>query len=172
MARVILYGVAMCLATGLASAQPDRQSNRQADRQPDSRMVFGGGNAYLAAGAEAIRAGQYDDGIRLTNLGLQRSPSDHERAAALSNLCAAHAAKGEPDLAIKFCTESIAINENSWRPYSNRSYAFYLKGLYAQAQADLKVAATLSPEARQVQQIRGMINERNLRPRVIMEEHQ
>ncbi len=165
MARLILCGVAMCLATGFASAQTEQ-------RQPESRTVLGGGNEYLAAGAEAIRAGQYDDGIRLTNIGLGQSPRPQEKAAGLSNLCAAHAAKGEPDLAIKFCTESISINENSWRPYSNRSYAFMLKGMYREAQEDLKVAASLSPEARQVRVIRGMINERNLRPSVIMEEHQ
>jgi tetratricopeptide (TPR) repeat protein len=163
MARLILCGVAMCLATGLASAQ---------QQEPDSRTVLGGGDEYLSAGAMAILAGQYDDGIRLTNLGLQRSQRPADKAAALSNLCAAHAAKGEPDLAIKYCTESIAINDHSWRPYSNRSYAFYLKGMYAEAQEDLKVATSLSPQARQVAQIRGMINERNLRPSVIMEEHQ
>jgi hypothetical protein len=55
--------------------------------------------------------------------------------------------------------------------YSNRSYAFYLKGMYAQAHSDLEMAASTSPNARQVEQIRGMINERNLRPSVIMEDH-
>ena len=155
----------MCLAASLAWAQTEQQTG-------DSRTVLGQGNEYLSAGANAILAGQYDDGIRLTNLGLKRSPTATEKAAALSNLCAAHAAKGEPDLAIKYCTESIAINEHSWRPYSNRSYAFFLKGMYAEAQADLNIAASMSPEARQVRTIRGMINERNLRPSVIMEEHQ
>jgi tetratricopeptide (TPR) repeat protein len=165
MARGLTIGVAICLVAGLGSAQVDSQ------RQADSRTVLGGGNEFLAAGAELIRAGQYAEGIRLTTLGLEHSPSINDKAAALSNLCAAHAAKGDPDLAITFCTESIAINENNWRAYSNRSYAFYLKGMYAQANTDLEVAASISPNARQVMQIRGMINERNLRPSVIMEDH-
>jgi tetratricopeptide (TPR) repeat protein len=165
MARVLTSGLAICLMAGVGSAQVDPQ------QQPDSRTVLGGGNELLAAGAEMIRAGQYADGIRLTTQGLERSASIVDRAAALSNLCAAHAAKGDPDLAITFCTQSIEINERNWRAYSNRSYAFYLKGMYAQASADLEVAASISPNARQVMQIRGMINERNLRPSVIMEDH-
>jgi tetratricopeptide (TPR) repeat protein len=165
MARVLVSGFAVCVVASVGWAQVDSQ------RQPDSRTVIGGGNELLAAGADMIRAGQYEDGIRLTTLGLDRSPSVADKAAALSNLCAAHAAKGDLDLAIKFCTESLEINENNWRAYSNRSYAFYLKGMYAQANADLEMAASISPNARQVEQIRGMINERNLRPSVIMEDH-
>jgi tetratricopeptide (TPR) repeat protein len=166
MARVLTSGLAICLMAGVGSAQ-------QVDPQtsPDSRTVLGGGNDLLAAGAELIRAGEYEDGIRLTTLGLERSPTIADKAAALSNLCAAHAAKGDLDLAIKFCTQSLEINEKNWRAYSNRSYAFYLKGMYAQANADLEAAAAISPNARQVMQIRGMINERNLRPSVIMEDH-
>jgi tetratricopeptide (TPR) repeat protein len=166
MAGVRFGGVAIWLVAAAAWAQVDPQ------QQADSRTVLGGTNEYLSAGADAIRAGSYDDGIRLTRIGLERSSNISERAAALSNLCAAHAAKGETDLAIEMCTASLAINDQNWRAYSNRSYAYYLKGMYAQASADLEAAATFSPNARQVQQIRGMINERNLRPSVIVEEHQ
>jgi tetratricopeptide (TPR) repeat protein len=165
MARVLVSGFTICLVASIAFAQADTQ-------QPaDSRTVLGGGNGLLAAGAEMIRAGEYEDGIRLTTLGLERAPSVADRAAALSNLCAAHAATGNPDLAITFCTESLSINEKNWRAYSNRSYAFYLKGMYAQAHTDLEIATSINPNARQVAQIRGMINERNLRPSVIMEDH-
>lgn len=166
MARGLISGFAICLVAGTGWAQlVDPQ------QQADSRTVLGGGNELLSAGAEMIRAGQYEDGIRLTTQGLERSPTVADRAAALSNLCAAHAASGHPDLAITFCTESLSINEKNWRAYSNRSYAFYLKGMYAQARNDLEMAASISPNARQVAQIRGMINERNLRPSVIMEDH-
>ena len=166
MARLLVSGFAMCLAAGAGWSQEDPQ------QQADSRTVLGGGNEYLAAGADAIRAGQYDDGIRLTQKGLEQAPSLNDRAAALSNLCAAYAARKETDLAITFCTQSIELNEHNWRAYSNRSYCFYLKGQYKEASADLEIAASLSPNARQVQQIRGMINEQNLRPSVIVEEHQ
>jgi tetratricopeptide (TPR) repeat protein len=133
--------------------------------------VLGGGNEYLSAGADAIRAGQYEDGIRLTALGLERAPTPSDRAAALSNLCAAHAAKNEPDRAIEFCTQSLELNDRNWRAYSNRAYAHYLKGMLTEASADLEAAAAISPNARQVVQIRGMINERSLQPSITVEEH-
>ncbi len=164
MASLPVLSFALCLVAVTAGAQSEQESG--------SRSVLGPLNEYLAAGADAIRAGQYDDGIRLTMLGLERPPvSQHNRAAALSNLCAAHAAKNEPDVAIDYCSQAIAIEERNWHAYSNRSYALYLKGLYKQASKDLEIAAALNPDARQVAKIREMINERSLLPHVIVEEH-
>jgi tetratricopeptide (TPR) repeat protein len=167
MRRVFLSSLAIYLMAGPGWGQTDGRPTA------DSRSVLGQGNELLSAGADAIRAGLFDDGIRLTSLGLQRHPvSPAERAGAYANLCAAHAAKGEADIAIDYCTESLALNERSWRAYSNRSYAYYLKAMYPEALRDLNAAAAMAPDARQVKQIRGMINERNLRPRITMEDHQ
>jgi len=171
MARILYCGVAMCLWSSLALGQRS-QEPELTQEQADSRTVIGVANEYLAAGAEAIRAKQYDDGIRLTNIGLERPTSPRDRAAALSNLCAAHAAKNEPDIAIGYCTDSLAINDVNWRAYSNRAYAYYLKRMFEEADADLEVALAINPSAKQMPQIRGMMNERRLRGRVTMEEHQ
>jgi tetratricopeptide (TPR) repeat protein len=171
MARIVYCGIASCLM--LSSAFGQRSGVPPlTQEQADSRTVLGVGNEYLAAGAEAIRAKQYDDGIRLTKMGLERPASPRDRAAALSNLCAAHAAKNEPDIAIGYCTDSISINEANWRAFSNRAYAYYLKRMFDQADSDLEVALAINPSARQMPQIRGMMNERRLRGRVTMEEHQ
>ena len=171
MARWVIYGLAVFSAATAAWGQP-AQIPDPTRPTADSRTVLGVGNEYLAAGAEAIRTKQYDEGIRLTKLGLERPASPRDRAGALSNLCAAYAAKGEWDLAIKHCTESLEINGENWRAYNNRSYAYYLKGRYRQADADLKKAIAINPNARQMATIRGMINERTLQPSVILEEHQ
>ena len=139
----------------------------------DNRTIIGAGNEFLSAGSFAIRTGQYDEGIRLTHLGLTRyQPNQSDLVAALSNLCAAHAAKGEPDVAITFCDESLSMSTRNWRAYSNRAYAYFLKGMLSEATFDLDSAAAIRPEARQVIQLRGMINEVGLRPRVIVEDHQ
>jgi tetratricopeptide (TPR) repeat protein len=171
MVRIILWGMTSCLMLGSALGQ---RSNvpELTQEQPDSRTVLGVVNEYLAAGAEALRVKEYDEGIRLTKLGLERPTSPRDRAAALSNLCAAHAAKNEPDLAIGYCTDSLGINEANWRAYSNRAYAYYLKRMFDEADKDLDVALSLNPSAKQMPQIRGMMNERRLRGRVTMEEHQ
>ena len=171
MARILLCGIASCLTFSAALGQRS-EIPELTQEQADSRTVLGVSNEYLAAGAEAIRAKQYGEGIRLTKLGLDRPTSPRDRAAALSNLCAAHAAINEPDTAIGYCTESLGINEANWRAYSNRAYAHYLKRQFEQADADLDVALSINPNARQMPQIRGMMNERRLRGRVTMEEHQ
>jgi tetratricopeptide (TPR) repeat protein len=171
MVRVVSFAITMCLwsATVVGQSQGRREL---AQEQADNRTVIGASNEYLAAGAEAIRAKQYDDGIRLTKIGLERPTPPRDRAAALSNLCAAHAAKNEPDAAIGYCTESIEINDQNWRAYSNRAYAYYLKKMFDEADTDLDIALAMNPTARQMPQIRGMMNERRLRGRVTMEEHQ
>ena len=162
MNRQVFIGLLWLLSPGFAAAQP-----------ADSRTIVGSGNEFLSAGSFAIRVGQYDEGIRLTELGLSRyHPSLADRASAFSNLCAAWAAKGDPDRAIEYCDRSLGLSSNNWRAYSNRSYAYFLKGMFAEATIDLDSAAAINPRARQVVQIRGMINEQGLRPRVIMEDHQ
>ncbi len=161
MGRNLLVFFAGCLVASNAWAQ-----------LADNRTIIGASNEFLSAGSFAIRTGQYDEGIRLTHLGLTRyQPSQADRVAALSNLCAAHAAKGEPDVAIPFCDESLSMSTRNWRAYSNRAYAYFLKGMLSEATFDLDSAAAISPEARQVVQLRGMINEVGLRPRVIVEDH-
>ena len=161
MNRSLLIGLLWLLVPGVAWVQPD------------SRTILGAGNEFLSAGSFAIRVGQYDEGIRLTELGLKRyHPSIADRSSAYSNLCAAWAAKGDPDKAIPLCDESLRLSSDNWRAYNNRSYAYYLKGMYAEATFDLDSATAINPRARQVEQLRGMINERGLEPRVIMEDHQ
>jgi tetratricopeptide (TPR) repeat protein len=168
--RILICGMASCLMLGPALGQRS-QVPELTQNQPDSRTVLGVANEYLAAGAEALRLKEYDEGIRLTKIGLERPTSPRDRAAALSNLCAAHAAKNEPDPAIGYCTESLTINDANWRAYSNRAYAYYLKRMFDEADKDLDVALSLNPSAKQMPQIRGMMNERRLRGRVTLEEH-
>jgi tetratricopeptide (TPR) repeat protein len=172
MGRVNVYGLLMCLLAGSTWGQSSLRSPGLTQEAPESRTVLGIGNEYLAAGAEALRARQYDDGIRLTKMGLERPASISDRASGLSNLCAAYAATFQVDLAIAACTESIGLNDANWHAYSNRSYAYYLKGDYARANRDLEVAAGINPYARTLAQIRGMVNEKSLHPSITMEEHQ
>ena len=78
----------------------------------------------------------------------------------------------------QMCTQVVPVMPSSARlsamsPYS-RAYSgrVYLKGRYRLADADLKKAIAINPNARQMATIRGMLNERTLQPSVILEEHQ
>jgi tetratricopeptide (TPR) repeat protein len=161
---MLLGSLATCLLMELASADTP-------DSSATPRVVLGT-NEYLAAGADAIRAGQYDDGIRLTLIGLERgADSVRNRAAGLANLCAAHVAKSEPAEAIPYCTESLRLNGANWRAHSNRSHAYFLQGNYTAAAVDNETAAALSPNSAHVRMIREMLNERRLLPSITIEEH-
>jgi tetratricopeptide (TPR) repeat protein len=136
-------------------------------------VIVVGAGQYLSAGAAAIRAGRYDDGIRLTLLGLERdAPSIPNRAAGLANLCAAYVAKEEPDPAIAYCTESLGLNSGNWRAYSNRAHAYLLKNMFAEAKFDNDTAAAIAPNADHVRMVREALNETGLQPQIIVEEHQ
>jgi tetratricopeptide (TPR) repeat protein len=164
----------LVLVLGLMVSAALGQRGREVEltqRKADTRTLVGVENEYLAAGAEALLAKKYDEGIRLTTLGLERPTSPHDRANALSNLCAAYAAKREPAIAIDYCTQSLEIESENWRAYSNRAYAYYLSRKFDDADNDLDRALALNPSARQMPQIRGMLNERRLRGRVTIEEH-
>ncbi len=141
--------------------------------QADNRTIIGSGNEYLVAGANAIRAGDFDNGIRLTRRGLDEFlPSAKDRAAALCNLCAAFNGVREPQKALEYCNESLALNTRNWRTYSNRAAAYTILGMYSEAVFDLDSAATLNPNAKAVLKLREIINELSLDARVIMEDHQ
>lgn len=143
------------------------------DREPSPRHgIVIGASEYLSAGADAIRAGDFDEGIRLTTIGLQRQARTlRDRAAGLANLCAAHVAKEQPDEAIPFCDESLELYSGNWRAFSNRSHAYFLKGMYAEAARDNSAAAAISSNAPHVKMIRGWLNERSLTPSITMQEH-
>jgi hypothetical protein len=45
-------------------------------------------------------------------VGVERgADSIRNRAAGLANFCAAYVAKNEPDRAIRYCTESLSVND-------------------------------------------------------------
>jgi tetratricopeptide (TPR) repeat protein len=164
MRRVVL----ICLATFAvaAGAQPELQED-------NTSVLLGRANMDLATGSVLIQAGDYEEGIDRTLRGLDdRGVSRQDRSAGLSNVCAAYAAQNLPQTAVRYCTESLIESETNWRAYSNRSYAYWLLGRYDEAYEDLEAAARINPRARQIAQIRGMINERRYRPNVIMEDLQ
>ena len=70
MVRIAICGVASRLMLGrrLPNARPFPRLRRE---QPDSRTALGV-EQYLAAGAEALRIKEDDQGIRLTKIGLER----------------------------------------------------------------------------------------------------
>ncbi len=178
MVQKVLVIMTMLAALALgrsAVAQTVSDSIRNADSQKTagSNTVLGADNQLLSVGSQAMLAGRWEDGIRLTLLGLERpGVTDHMRASALSNLCGGYAALEQVDMAIDYCTQSIELNDRNWRAWSNRSYAYWLMRDYELAGAELERATAINDRARQLFQIRGMLNEAGLVPRITMEDRQ
>jgi len=138
-----------------------------------SKTVIGPANLDLAAGADALRFGDYEEGIKLTLRGLQQHPSERDRSAALSNLCAGYAATEQFDLAIERCDESLDIELN-WHAYHNRAAAHLRRGDFGEAIKDAEAGLALNPHSRKLRRALEVAEERKreqLSPRVIMEEH-
>ena len=67
-------------------------AGRPASAQDTANATVLGTNAQLADGTDAMLRGDWQQGIQLTLQGLSATISVSDRAAALANLCAAHAA--------------------------------------------------------------------------------
>lgn len=170
MGRLLVSGLCACLVAGAGWAQDERAGD---DFRTNGRLVFSDGNNLLAAGSQALRAGDYDEGIRLTRQGLEQpGNSAYLRTTALSNLCAAYAVKKEADAAIEYCSQSLEIDDENWRAFNNRAYAHWLKGMHTEAASDLEAASAINPSASEIAQIRGLINQSTLQPRVRVEDRQ
>ena len=143
--RLLLAVVAcFCLAPATGLAQ-------------ENKTVLGPKNEDLHAGAEALLAGDAEEGVRRTLKGLQYSSSQRNRIAGLSNLCAGYAMLDEPEQALPWCNQAIELNDRHWRAHSNRALVYIKLGRLAEAEQDLQKAEELAPYSRTVKTVRSML---------------
>src|SRR5210317_2110301 len=93
----------MLLLTLLGSPGMVQAQSTQSDAA--AKTVIGPGNIDLADGAAALRMGDAEDGVRLTQRGL-RSANGQDRVAGYSNLCAGLAMLGRLDEALDACNRA------------------------------------------------------------------
>ena len=84
--RVILV-LSVLLLSQLTNAKQDKS-------------VIGPSNVQLAEGADQLLAGNAEDGVRLSLLGLTYAVSSRDRKAALSNICAGYVMLEQAELAL------------------------------------------------------------------------
>ncbi|MGI9342516.1 MAG: tetratricopeptide repeat protein [Gammaproteobacteria bacterium] len=106
-----------------------------------------GANESLAAGSRALLLGEYETGVRLTEKGLKLVSHRHERARALSNLCAGYTGLRQHDKALAACDAALKLNSQNWRIYNNRSLALLGLGRVVEARQVLAAALALKPES-------------------------
>jgi tetratricopeptide (TPR) repeat protein len=131
----------------------------------ENRLVLGA-NPNLSQGAFELRSGNFEEGIRLTFLGLKESASTRDRRAAMNNLCAGYAALGRYDAAIHICNIILDKNERDWRAYNNRALAYMGAGDLDQAKADVDKGLAINPGSKKLRLAAELIDERLVAPRL------
>jgi len=134
----------LCLAFNLCTAQ-------------ENKTIIGPSNPDLYNGAEALRAGNAEEGVRLTLRGLQTESDSRDRTTGLSNLCAGYILLKQFDTALSYCNQVLARNDRHWRGYSNRALVYIQLERYPEAEQDLQMAETLAPKSRKVKTVRAML---------------
>jgi tetratricopeptide (TPR) repeat protein len=121
-----------------------------------ARTVVGPSNADLAEGAAALRAGNAEDGVRLTRRGLTSASSNRDRVAGYSNLCAGLVMLERFDEALQACNRALELDDRHWRGYSNRALIYLRQERYAEADRDISAGEELNPDARTLKTLRAM----------------
>ena len=141
----------LVLLVSLAQAQtPASQSGAVA------KTVVGPSNAELEDGATALRVGDAEDGVRLTERGLMSATSRRDRVAGYSNLCAGLAMLERLDEALQACNRALELDERHWRSYSNRALVYLKQERYPEAERDISAGEALNPNARTLRALRAM----------------
>ena len=123
----------------------------------ESKTVLGPENPDLYHGANALLAGDGEEGVRLTLLGLQTAVGLRQRRTALSNLCAGYIMLNQLETALSYCDHVLAEDDKYWRAYSNRALAYIKLGRLEDAEQDLQKAESIAENARTVKTVRSML---------------
>ena len=147
--RILRLAILLLTTTAAAAQVPDRADG-------ESRTIIGPSNIDLADGATALRTGDAEEGVRLTQRGLRSASSPRERLAGYSNLCAGLIMLDRLEEAIDSCDSAIAIDDSHWRSYSNRALANIRLKRYAEAEHDIRQGEALNPNARTLKKVKAM----------------
>lgn len=144
--RHLLFA-ALLLAAGGAEAQ---------NRDAESKTVIGPRNPNLVDGAQELLAGNAEEGIRLTKLGLDVALGQRERQAGLGNICAGYVMLRRYETALDYCNQALDEYDRNWRALTNRALIYINTERYQEAHADLLRAESLAPNNRSVKEARGL----------------
>ncbi len=143
----ILLAVLTLAATQVCVAQ---------SRESGSKTVLGPRNIFLYDGAITLKAGDGEEGVRLTMLGLNSAQGQRELKAAHSNLCAGFIMLEQFDTALEHCNWVLERYDKHWRSYNNRALAYLFLERYEESEADIRRGQELNPRSESLKEVRGM----------------
>lgn len=122
----------------------------------EGKTVLGPRNANLYDGAQALMAGDGEEGVRLTLLGLEAALGSRETRAAHGNLCAGYMMLDQPDEALKHCNWVLERDQRHWKTYNNRALVYMQLGRYEEAEQDIRKGQEINPGSRTLKIVKGM----------------
>lgn len=122
----------------------------------ESKTVLGPRNVYLYDGANALKAGNGEDGVRLTLLGLKIAQGAREEKIAHANLCAGFVLVNQPNTALEHCNWVIDRDPGHWRTYNNRALAYLRLERFAESEEDIRRGQELRPRSEKLKIVKGM----------------
>lgn len=122
----------------------------------EPRVVVGPRNIYLADGADALNAGNGEEGVRLTLLGLQTAQGPREEKIGHANLCAAYLLVNQPELALEHCNWVLELDPMHWRTYNNRALVYLRLERFDEAEADIHEGQAIKPGSEKLKIVKGM----------------
>jgi tetratricopeptide (TPR) repeat protein len=121
--------------------------------------VIGPTNPLLAQGTNALEMGRYEEGVRLTLEGLERSNSPGDQAAGHCNVCAGYAALKRWTEALTHCNQALELDPTNWRIFNNRAAVFVGLKQFDLAMTDVNAGLALAPQSATLRKSREVVIE-------------
>lgn len=128
----------------------------QAQPSNDARTVLGPRNVHLYDGANALMAGDGEEGVRLTLLGLKYAQGSREEKSAHANLCAGYLLLDQLDTALEHCDWVLERDPRHWRTYNNRALVYLRLERYEESEADIRRGQELRPQSSKLKIVKGL----------------
>ncbi|MDH3615798.1 MAG: tetratricopeptide repeat protein [Gammaproteobacteria bacterium] len=122
----------------------------------ESKTVLGPRNINLYDGANALMAGDAEEGVRLTLLGLQMAKGSREEKIGHANLCAGYLMIDQPDTALVHCNWVLERDDAHWRTYNNRALVYLRLERFDESEEDIRKGQALKPGSTKLKIVKGM----------------
>lgn len=122
----------------------------------ETKTVIGPSNIDLYDGANALMAGDGEEGVRLTLQGLEFAKGMREEKAGHANLCAGYLLINEPETALVHCNWVLERDSSHWRTYNNRALVYMRLNRFDESAEDIRKGQELNPSSRNLKIVKGM----------------
>ncbi len=122
----------------------------------EAKTVIGPSNIDLYDGANALMAGDGEEGVRRTLQGLKRANGAREEKIGHSNLCAGYLLINQSEKALPHCNWVLERDDRHWRTYNNRALVYMRLERFEEAEEDIRKGQELRPGSRNLKIVKSM----------------